>query len=500
MIKSVHIKNFESIESADINLVSGSNVLVGPSNSGKTAFLRSLKMVLFNDFSQDSVRVGANFAEVKVVTDKGSVLCRKGSGINEWYVTRNGQETLEYTKIGRVASIQELCPDAADILGIKKIDVAGKALNLNIMDQLDGHFMLDEIDGDSATPSMNATIMDELCSLHKIEPLIQGISQDVNKLKKEIKAVEKDIDEFDLAIVKYDNAKDELAFAEDVSKEVEEIEEMESLIDCGSSLVKSCIQIDESSRTSKNDLHSIPDISEDDILSCQLEADKANQASSLLSNSNRVISEIDTFNLKLSDIPLMTDEEISEDTSYATRHIGMKSTFSRHLDLEIDKGKVLKLISEIPTSDISEIPLIQTLSRLVSICGSIDSLSKEISSVCEADISDLEDIGCLGALISDAESMSKKSSSLEIESTSKRIESMILIDDSEISLVVDLDGMISVAKESVKIDSEIGKVSSQISKGEDDFCKIESDLAELLSTIKTCPLTERPISQSCLTK
>ena len=48
MLNKIKIENFQSHKKTELDLVPGVNVVVGKSNSGKTAILRALKWLVFN--------------------------------------------------------------------------------------------------------------------------------------------------------------------------------------------------------------------------------------------------------------------------------------------------------------------------------------------------------------------------------------------------------------------------------------------------------------------
>jgi AAA15 family ATPase/GTPase len=68
MLKSIEIWNFESHEHTLIdNLSEGLNLICGESNAGKTSIVRALRLVAYNEFDPDSLRVGAKTCKVRVV-------------------------------------------------------------------------------------------------------------------------------------------------------------------------------------------------------------------------------------------------------------------------------------------------------------------------------------------------------------------------------------------------------------------------------------------------
>ena len=61
MIKSVSIQNFEAHEDTTVQFGDGMNSIVGLSNSGKSAIIRALMVVVDNEWSKEMVRTGYEF-------------------------------------------------------------------------------------------------------------------------------------------------------------------------------------------------------------------------------------------------------------------------------------------------------------------------------------------------------------------------------------------------------------------------------------------------------
>jgi predicted ATP-dependent endonuclease of OLD family len=186
VLQALEIKNFESHEHTVLSdFSSGLNLICGKSNSGKTSILRALKLVCFNEFITDSVRVGEKFCEITLTTDKGIVRVRRGKKINQWEVTPNGQKTKLFENIGK-----ELLQDVIDITGLRPVTIGNISFNANIMDQLEGHFLLDELNGDVSSGSTRAQVVDEISGLSGIEGIVREISLDNLRNGKDIKRLE----------------------------------------------------------------------------------------------------------------------------------------------------------------------------------------------------------------------------------------------------------------------------------------------------------------------
>lgn len=90
------INNFQSISKADLEFVQGINVLVGPSNSGKSATLRAVSGVVLNPKgSQRFIKNGAKGLEVEVDYLGNNIIWQR-NGKDSKYVV-NGEE---FRKVG----------------------------------------------------------------------------------------------------------------------------------------------------------------------------------------------------------------------------------------------------------------------------------------------------------------------------------------------------------------------------------------------------------------
>jgi exonuclease SbcC len=188
VIKSLHIKNFENHKDTTLDFSDGFNLICGLSNSGKSSILRALRLVAFNQWTPRSLRVGEDNAYVKIVTDRGSVEVERGKKKNIWTVKKNGGEPKFFDKPG-----SKVIPEVSDVIGLNAIKLGNHTIRPNIMDQLEGHFMLAEVEGDSASGSTRAQIIDEISGLAGMEELIRIVSLDNSRNGKKVKKAEEDI-------------------------------------------------------------------------------------------------------------------------------------------------------------------------------------------------------------------------------------------------------------------------------------------------------------------
>jgi hypothetical protein len=177
MINDIAIRNFESHEDTTVaHLSPGLNVICGKSNSGKTSIVRALKLAAMNSYNPDSLRIGSARCEVTVATDKGQVQVTRGPKDNEWRIRENGRDEQVFLKVGK-----NVVPDAARVIGIGVTRLGDIEVPVNIMDQLESHFMLAEVAGERASGSLRAQIIDEISGLSGVEGIIKSVGLDVHR-------------------------------------------------------------------------------------------------------------------------------------------------------------------------------------------------------------------------------------------------------------------------------------------------------------------------------
>jgi len=182
MIRRIEIWDFECHAHSVIDCLSpGLNLIFGESDSGKTSIVRALRLAAYNDFDPRCVRTGKKNCKVRVETEKGWVEVTRGKD-NIWETCLAGESPQVYTKIGK-----SILPRAAEILGLHIVELGDMSLPVNVMDQNEGHFMLNELGGDSASGSMRAQIVDEISGLSGIEGLIKGVSLDRHRFGRLVK-------------------------------------------------------------------------------------------------------------------------------------------------------------------------------------------------------------------------------------------------------------------------------------------------------------------------
>lgn len=185
MIRSIDINNFQSHKNTHIEFDPGVNVIIGPSDSGKSAILRALRWVVWNRPLGDSFRsnwggdtvVDLNFDDCTVQRFKGK---------NDFYRLWNDPEepALEFTAFGTAV------PD--------EIEQALNLSELNIQNQMDAPFLLSENPGQVSRHFNKIARIDLIdTSLTNIESWIRGLRQDVKASEDEIERHRQNLEEYE---------------------------------------------------------------------------------------------------------------------------------------------------------------------------------------------------------------------------------------------------------------------------------------------------------------
>jgi DNA repair exonuclease SbcCD ATPase subunit len=168
MIKSFKIFNFQSHKESELLLHKGVNIIVGSSDSGKTAILRALKWVKDNRPSGDSFRSDwGGETSVELQTDEDvSVIRTKGK--TDSYTTHvTGEEDVIYKALGTGV------PDEVNKL---------LCLNeINIQEQHDSPFLLTETSGKIAEH------WNKIAHLEKIDIATSNVNSAIRELTSDIK-------------------------------------------------------------------------------------------------------------------------------------------------------------------------------------------------------------------------------------------------------------------------------------------------------------------------
>lgn len=158
MITSVAVQDFQSLRDVELEL-GAFTVVVGPSNTGKSALLRALNALFFNQAGAEFISRGSKLCRVKVDFAEGASLQwdKASSGTAAYVLTDTDSAEQQFTKIGR-----EIPDPVLRALNVRRIDIDGTRLTPQVARQFDSPFLLAETSTKAARVLANVTKLDVL--------------------------------------------------------------------------------------------------------------------------------------------------------------------------------------------------------------------------------------------------------------------------------------------------------------------------------------------------
>ncbi len=185
-IKRIEIMNFQSHEMSVIDLDDGLNVITGPSDQGKSAIIRALRWVLYNEpRGSDFIRHKQNKCQVAVGFDNGFKVTRKRTPSQNRYIllSPEGQEYI-FERVG--SGVPE---EIVEIHGMKKVELdTDNESTLNIDYQLEGAFLLTD------SGSVRAKTLGRLINVHMVDSAIRRAKTDISRLNLKEKQLEEELE------------------------------------------------------------------------------------------------------------------------------------------------------------------------------------------------------------------------------------------------------------------------------------------------------------------
>lgn len=193
-IRVIELHNFQSHIETKLTFSSGLNVIVGPSDSGKTAIIRAIKWVLYDEPQGDSViRTGTEEVSVKIEMSDGSRIEKSRKKKKTVYVLYDALTEQEEVFQGSRGDVKQR---VGNILGMR-FDADGGKTSFNLQEQLEAPFLL------SASGSSKAVAIGELIGLDVIDDATQGTRTDITAKKQQINRLIKEEQRLDEILTEY---------------------------------------------------------------------------------------------------------------------------------------------------------------------------------------------------------------------------------------------------------------------------------------------------------
>ncbi len=221
-IKKIILKNFQSHIYSELEFDSNLNVIVGPSDSGKTSIIRGIRWVLFNEPSGDYfIREGEKECSVTLIFNDNSEITRyRSTSKNAYEIIYPDGEELILTGFGK-----RVPKEIEDITGISKIPFEQDSSRIvNISDQLEGPFLLSEKN------SVKAFVIGGLAGVDIVDESIRDLLKELRNLNIKEKEYNEDIDKLNESLREFDDLDDLKFKLEKLNKIYSLIENNEKLI------------------------------------------------------------------------------------------------------------------------------------------------------------------------------------------------------------------------------------------------------------------------------
>ncbi len=321
------------------------NVFIGGSNTGKTSCIRALAVVGFNKWEPGMLMIGEKRAEIILETEKGIVHVFKGD-LNDYIVT----EFLEKgNKEYKFENVNKTTPEiVAKITGLGKLDVQGVEDYPNFMFQLDGHYMLSEINGKNCSSNTVAKIMDNVIGLGGAEELINDVAADGQQSKRKLTVNQNRITELKCELHDKDELEIKKSRLKDVNTQNEILIERQAIQTEYSSVMKNkkilSEKLDNINISLKSEIDLEKALETQTILnSNKLKFDETNK---LNEENIKLNGKMAIINTKLNDIPntLVVSSELSE---LKIEKLKYSNIFSLYSSLQLKELKLKKIKKEL---------------------------------------------------------------------------------------------------------------------------------------------------------
>lgn len=170
-LRRVELRNFQCHREAAFDLTPGMNVVVGSTDSGKSALVRAIRWAAFNRPLGDAFRDGYEDPTrvTLILDDETRVIREKGRRLNRYTVIKIDGSEQSWTDFGRDA------PDVvSEVLGFRPVDLGGGSIELNVQSQHDPPFMV------GWRPKDRAEVIEKMAGNDILIRLVGDLNREVN--------------------------------------------------------------------------------------------------------------------------------------------------------------------------------------------------------------------------------------------------------------------------------------------------------------------------------
>lgn len=225
----VLIKDFQILNQVNLKFNPGFNVIVGPSNNGKSSILKAIKAAVYTEPGVSTIRAGADSYIVGISHNNHNIVYQKKLNASKYLV-----DGAQFSKFGLNTP-----EEVSNALNIKELNLNGNKVQLNFWNQMDKPFLLDKSAGELFKFILDSGENDKLSAvvksmvadrqqLNRDADIVQGsINSTDSILKEQEKSVEdlKPVYEMSLKIIELKSKKQELDRLNSIKLRLKEIKD-----------------------------------------------------------------------------------------------------------------------------------------------------------------------------------------------------------------------------------------------------------------------------------
>lgn len=186
MISHINIEDFATIESLDVDLMKGLNVITGETGSGKSVFLTALSLALGRRADSSMIRTGCDRALIQIIAEyqhKDIILSRE--------ISANGKNICkidgEIVPLSKLASISQ-----------KLADIHGQYDNQYLLNPEHHIKLVDQYEKESILPTIKK-VAEYYESYHEVDRRLRSMEEDARDNERKKEELQDQIDEIEQA-------------------------------------------------------------------------------------------------------------------------------------------------------------------------------------------------------------------------------------------------------------------------------------------------------------
>ncbi len=206
-IKQVRIQGFQSHVDSTFTLSPGLNVITGPSDAGKTAIIRALRWLAFNEPQGEAFihTIRDTDGEIMAQAEQATVIVELSDGTVISKTRRKGKTVYQHSGYADAWEKAELPLEIKESLGLTKQQYGDNFdTYLNFAFQLDPPFLLSE------TGSTGAKVLGKLAGTEVVDKSIGVVVKETHQTREIIRQADKSIGQYDVELLDYLHTEDKL--------------------------------------------------------------------------------------------------------------------------------------------------------------------------------------------------------------------------------------------------------------------------------------------------